>query len=495
VRLELIGIHKSYGRTRVLHGVDLAADRGEVLALCGANGAGKTTLIKIVSGALALDAGEIVLDGEPAVIGSARDGHRLGIRTVYQELSLVPNLTVAENILLGALPARLGFVEWKDGHEEAAALLDRIGFTGIDTHTPVEQLSVARQQMVEIAKAIAVEPRILILDEPSAVLGGDDLERLFSLIRSLRDRGVLVIYVSHRLDELMQIADRIAVMKDGTIVDTRPPAETTPDEIVRLMAGRRIENIYPDRRGLEGAGVLLSVRQLSRPPAFEDVTFQVAAGEVVGMFGLVGSGRSDVALSLFGAQHPSSGDIELGGRRVTFKSPKAAIKNGIALLTEDRRRDGLVVSMPIRDNSSLATLHDVGRHGFVDRGRQRELVGGMVERLEIKPPNIDAVVAHLSGGNQQKVVLSKWLLAKPRLLILDEPTRGVDMATRVDLYQLIDGLARTGVGVLLISSDLTEVLGMTDRVLVMREGHVVADLRTAGTNEDEILGYSVGVAA
>ena len=492
--LQLIGIHKSYGRTNVLHGIDLAADRGEVLALCGANGAGKTTLIKIVSGALALDAGEIVLDGNPAAIGSAREAHRLGIRTVYQELSLVPNLTVAENILLGTLPARLGFVEWKDSHEEAAALLDRIGFGGIDTHTPVEQLSVARQQMVEIAKAIAVEPRILILDEPSAVLGGDDLERLFALIRSLRDRGVLVIYVSHRLDELMQIADRIAVMKDGTIVDIRPPAETTSDEIVRLMAGRRIENIYPDRRGAAGR-VLLSVRELSRPPAFEDVTFEVAAGEVVGMFGLVGSGRSDVALSLFGAQHPASGDVELEGRRVTFKSPKAAIRNGIALLTEDRKRDGLVVSMPIRDNSSLATLHDVGRHGFVDRRQQRELVGGMVEQLAIKPPNIDAVVAHLSGGNQQKVVLSKWLLAKPRVLILDEPTRGVDMATRVDLYELIDGLARTGVGVLLISSDLTEVLGMTDRVLVMREGHVVADLETADTNEDEILGYSVGVAA
>ena len=493
--LSVHGIEKSYGRVRVLHGVDLDGAAGEVLAICGANGAGKTTLIKIVSGALPLDAGQVLVDGKPAAIASARDAHRLGIRTVYQELSLVPNLSVAEIILLGRLPRRHGWVDWHGGWARAGALLNEIGFGGIDPRVPVERLSVARQQMVEIAKALVVEPRILILDEPSAVLGGDDLERLFSLVRALRDRGVLVIYVSHRLDELMEIADRIAVMKDGAIVATMTPAETTADEIVRLMAGRRIERIYPDRSGIERGRELVAVRALSRPPAFADVSFEIEAGEIVGMFGLVGSGRSELALCLFGAQHPSSGEVELAGRVVSFRSPKDAIRGGIALLTEDRKRDGLVAEMPIRDNSSLATFHAVSRYGLVDRRRQRALVEGMVDRLQIRPPDIDVVVRNLSGGNQQKVVLSKWLLANPRLLILDEPTRGVDMTTRVDLYELIDGLARAGVAVLLISSDLSEVLGMTDRVLVMREGRLVADLETARTGEDEVLAHSVGVAA
>jgi ribose transport system ATP-binding protein len=493
--LELRGIEKSYGRVRVLHGVDLDAQAGEVLALCGANGAGKTTLIKILSGALTLDAGEIRLDGQPVTIGSARDAHRLGVRTVYQELSLVPNLSVAENILLGRLPARAGWVDWRGARRRTMELLDQIGFKGIGARVAVERLSVARRQMVEVAKALATPPRILVLDEPSAVLGGEDLERLFALVRALRDRGVLVIYVSHRLDELMEIADRIAVMKDGLIVSVQAMSETTPDEIVRLMAGRRIEQIYPDRTGAGRGRELLAVEDLSLAGVFEDVSFAVGAGEIVGMFGLVGSGRSDVALTLFGARRPTSGSIQLDGRRVSFETPKQAIRAGVALLTEDRKRDGLVAEMSVRDNSSLATLHRVRNHGFVDRRRQRELVGGMVRELEIRAPSIDVVVRHLSGGNQQKVVLSKWLLANPRVLILDEPTRGVDMTTRVDVYNRIDQLTRIGIAVLFISSDLSEILGVTDRVLVMREGRLVADLVTAETSEHEILAASVGVAA
>jgi ABC-type sugar transport system ATPase subunit len=491
--LELRGVEKSYGRVRVLHGVDLSADAGEILALCGANGAGKTTLIKVLAGAFPLDAGEILVDGRPALIGSAREAHRLGIRTVYQELSLVPNLSVAENILLGRLPARYGWVDWRGGRRQTATLLEQVGFTGIEARTPVERLSVARQQMVEIAKALVTRPRILILDEPSAVLGGDDLERLFTLIRSLRDEGVLVFYVSHRLDELMEIADRIAVMKDGVIVDVEATPETTPDELVGLMAGRRIEHIYPNRAGIRPGSDRLSVHGLSLAGAFEDVSFSVGAGEIVGMFGLVGSGRSDVVLCVFGSHCPTAGTIALDGRPVAFHTPKQAIRAGVALLTENRKRDGLVAEMAVRDNSTLATLDQVRRRGFLDRRRQRELVGGMVRELDIKPPNIDLLVKHLSGGNQQKVVLSKWLLANPRVLILDEPTRGVDMTTRVDLYKLIDELARTGVGVLVISSDLSEVIGMTDRVLVMREGRLVGDFVTAETREDELLAASVGV--
>jgi ABC-type sugar transport system ATPase subunit len=494
VILELRGIRKGYGGVEVLHGIDLDADAGEVLAIAGANGAGKSTLIKLLAGALTLDAGEMRLDGEPYTPASPRDAHAVGIRTVYQELSLVAYLSVAENLLLGELPTRRGVVDWRAARARASELLERIGFGGIDARTPVERLPVARQQMVEIAKAVTSEPRILILDEPSAVLGGEELERLFALIRSLRERGVLVLYVSHRLDELMEIADRITVIKDGRIAGTKPPGETDLDEIVRLMAGRRLEHVYPDRRPERGPE-LLTVRGLGLEGVLHDVSFSLAAGEVVGMFGLVGSGRSDVALCLFGARQPTAGTIELAGKAVSFRTPKQAIRAGIALLTEDRKRDGLVLSMPVRDNASLATMEQSSRYGLVDPRRQRARVKGIVEKLDILPRSIDTVVAHMSGGNQQKVVLSKWLLANPRVLILDEPTRGVDMATRVDLYRMIDDLARLGVGVLLISSDLTEVIGATDRILVMRQGRIVGEVASEATSEDEVLAYSVGVAA
>lgn len=493
--LELRGVRKGYGGVEVLHGIDLDAEAGEVLAIAGANGAGKSTLIKILSGALPLDGGEIRLDGKRLELSTPREAHALGIRTVYQELSLVSYLSVAENLLLGDLPKAYGFVDWKRARARAGSLLEEIGFGGIDPRTTVGRLSVARQQMIEIAKALTSEPRILILDEPSAVLGGDDLERLFTLIRKLRSRGVLVLYVSHRLDELMEIADRVAVMKDGHIVETTATTATNVDEIVRLMAGRRLEHIYPERRELVVERKLLSVNDLTLPGAFRDVSLSVGAGEIVGMFGLVGSGRSELALCLFGANKPSAGTIELEGEKVAFASPKQAIRAGVAMMTEDRTRDGLVSDMPMRDNITLATLERTRRYGLLDRRRQRELVTGMVRQLDILPPNIDVLVKHMSGGNQQKVVLSKWLLANPRLLILDEPTRGVDMATRVDLYKMIDEFARTGVGVLLISSDLTEVLGASDRVLVMREGVIVADLVSAQTNENEVLARSVGVAA
>jgi ribose transport system ATP-binding protein len=492
--LTLRGVHKAYAGVEVLHGIDLDAEAGQVLAIVGANGAGKSTLIKVLCGAERYDAGEIRLAGKHVALGNPAAAQALGVRTVHQELTLVPGLSVTENILLGALPTNRGLIDWTAAHQRARELLARTGFTGIDPRTPARLLSVARQQMVEIAKALASEPRILILDEPSAVLAGDDLDQLFSLVYTLRTAGVLVVYISHRLEEVMGIADRIAVMRDGLIVATTTPGETTEAELVRLMAGRRVEQVYPARRSNPGAE-LLRTESLSRHGLFEEISLAVHAGEVVGMFGLVGSGRSEVAECLFGAAPRTGGTIFLAGKQVRLRSPKEAIAAGIALVTEDRKRTGLVLGLSVRDNASLATMGGMRRRGLIDRARQDTIVQDISDRLDVRPRDVHRPVGLLSGGNQQKVVLAKWLLAKPKVLILDEPTRGVDVSARVDLYRMVDELTRAGLGVLMISSDLSEILGMSDRVLVMHEGRIAADLRAGDTDEEEVLAYSIGVAA
>lgn len=487
--LSLRNVRKSYGDVEVLHGVDLVGRDGEVLAVVGANGAGKSTLIRIFSGAHEMSSGEMRIDDEPVHLRSPHDAHERGIRTVYQELSIVPGLSVTENLLMGRFPRRRsGLIDWPAAHRKAKELLDAAGFGAIEPRTVAGRLTVARQQMVEIAKALAGEVRVLVLDEPSAVLAGSDLDALFDLIRRLKERGVLVVYVSHRLAEVMELADSIVVIKDGLIIETTEPSRTSEDELIRLMAGRRLEQIYPDRRDEPGE-TRLKVDSLSRQGEFSDVSFELRAGEIVGLFGLVGSGRSEMARCVFGAEPPTSGSG-------AFRSPADAISHGLALVTEDRKRTGLVGGMTVLDNIALATMRATTRGPLIDMPGRRERVAGMIDRLSIQPARCATMpVAALSGGNQQKAVLAKWLLAEPRVLILDEPTRGVDMATRVDIYRMIDALAREGLAVLLISSDLTEVLGATDRVLVMREGRLAGELRSEGTTEDEVLAHAIGVAA
>jgi ABC-type sugar transport system ATPase subunit len=489
VTLELRDVRKDFNGVEVLHGVDLSGRPGEVLGVVGANGAGKSTLIKILSGALPMSAGEMRLDGERVELRSPHDAHARGIRTVYQELSLIPGLSVTENLLMGGFPRRYGLIDWTAAHARARELLDRAGFSGIDPRAKAGRLSVARQQMVEIAKALVSEPRMLILDEPSAVLAGSDLDALFALIRRLRERGVLVVYISHRLVEVLDLATSIVVMKDGRVVETTEPARTSEAELIRLMAGRRLAQIYPDRRTDFGEP-LLEVSGLSRAGEFHDISFRVHSGEIVGLFGLVGSGRSELARCLFGAERPTAG--RAGG----FRRPAEAIRAGVALVTEDRAGSGLVLGMTVRDNIGLTTWRSTKRGPLIDMARQRRDVAAMVERLNIQPARCATMpVKALSGGNQQKAVLAKWLLVGPRVLILDEPTRGVDMATRVEIYRMIDGLARDGMAVLLISSDLTEVLGATDRVLVMNQGRLTGELPADGTSEDDVLAAAIRPAA
>ncbi len=489
--LEVRGVRKTYGTVEVLHGVDLLGNDGDVVAIVGANGAGKSTLIKILSGAEPMDAGELRLDGTLLDLRTPHDAQAAGIRTVYQELTLVPGLSVTENLLLGRMPRRAGLIDWAGAHRRARELLAEAGFSGIEPTTPAGDLTVARQQMVEIAKALASEPRVLVLDEPSAVLAGRDLDSLFALIRRLQQRGVLIIYVSHRLAEVTELASSILVIRDGTPVQTTTPAQTSESELIALMAGRRLERIYPQARPEPGRE-LLAVRGLSRPGEFEQVSFTLRAGEIVGMFGLVGAGRSELARCLFGDTRAISGTVHLDGAEVRFDHPGAAISAGLALVTEDRKRTGLVASMSVRDNIALATLHAWMHGPLIDRRRQNATVNEMIAKFDIKPGDSAAFpITMLSGGNQQKAVLAKWLLAEPRVLILDEPTRGVDVATRVDIYRTIDALARSGHAVLLISSDLAEVIGATDRVLVMRNGRISGEIPAEAATEDQVLGYSI----
>ncbi|WP_405987070.1 sugar ABC transporter ATP-binding protein [Streptomyces sp. NBC_00872] len=535
--LEIRGVRKAYGSTEVLHGVDLTGRAGDVLAVVGANGAGKSTLIKILAGAEPMSAGELRLGGERVELRSPHDAHAHGIRTVHQELTLVPELSVTENLLMGHFPRRFGgLIDWRAAHARARDLLESIGYGAIDPRTRAGRLTVARQQMVEIAKALVSEggePRVLVLDEPSAVLAGSDLEALFALIRRLQRRGVLIVYVSHRLAEVTELATSIVVIKDGRVVAETVPERTDENELIRLMAGRGPGRLYPARRPDPGEP-LLTVSGLHRPGEFRDISFTLRAGEITGLFGLVGSGRSELARCVFGAEPAhagsvttsggvtsadvtASGSVTSGGVGVSgdgrtsggtseglgapdgarrFRSPREAIAAGLALVTEDRKRTGLVLGLTTAENIGLTTLRTTTRGPLLDTGRRRRDVTAMVERLDIRPAHCAKLpVRTLSGGNQQKAVLAKWLLTGPRVLLLDEPTRGVDMATRAEIYRMLDELSRAGMAVLLISSDLTEVLGATDRVLVMREGRLTADLPSDRTTEDTVLAHAIGHTA
>ena len=493
--LVMRGIRKSFDSTQALKGVDFSARRGEVHAIVGENGAGKSTLMKILAGALRRDAGEILLDGQSVVLRSPLSAHRLGIRAVYQEFSLVRHLSITENILLGQMPTARAkwLVDWKRAHKLAEEKLLDIGFTGLDVHSLVSSLSVSHQQMVEIAKAAVTKPRIWILDEPSAVLSQEELKRLFAVIQRLKQESALILYISHRLDEVFQIADRITVLKDGELIGTVQPQETDENQLIKMMVGRTLGEFYPKRDNQPG-DELLSVEKLSREGSFSDVSFCVRSSEIVGLFGLVGSGRSQLARCIFGADRITGGGMRLAGDPLAPRSPRDAVRAGVALVTEDRKRDGLVMSCSIRDNASMAILSQVSHWTILNTEQRDRLVQNEVRELSVQPADITRLARQLSGGNQQKVVLAKWLLSRARILILDEPTRGVDVATKVEIYRIIGDLAEKGVGILIISSELPEILGMSDRTIVMREGHLVGEFLTAQASEETLLACAAGVA-
>lgn len=488
------GVRKNFESTHALKDVDFSARLGEVHAIVGENGAGKSTLMKILAGALQPDSGEILIGGNLVIIDSPFSAHRLGIRAVYQEFSLVRHLSVTENILLGQMPTSQSgwMISWADSHRLAIAKLAELGFSGLDVRERVSNLSVSHQQMVEIAKAAITQPQIWILDEPSAVLSNEELKRLFALIQKLKAESTLVLYISHRLDEVFAIADRITVLKDGELVGTVEANQTSENQLVKMMVGRTLGEFYPDRVNQPGEEIL-QVRNLSHPGHFSKISFSLRRGEILGFFGLVGSGRTQLARCIFGADKASKGEILLDGQMIQIRSPKEAVEKGIAFVTEDRKRDGLVMSCSIRDNASMAIWPEVSRWGVLNSHSRDERVKTKVHELSVQPAEIRKLARQLSGGNQQKVVLAKWLLTHDRVLLLDEPTRGVDIATKVEIYHIISDLAERGIGILLISSELPEILGMCDRTLVMKGGSIVGEFVAEKATEENLLACAAGV--
>jgi ribose transport system ATP-binding protein len=490
--IEMRGISKYYPGVVALDNVDFSVEPGEVHALVGENGAGKSTLMKILAGAERASRGEILLDGHPASIDSPQRAMDLGINIIYQEFNLVPHLSAAENIFLGREPTGPipGWVNFRHVYGESQRLMESLGMR-VDVRSEVRTLSVAQQQMVEIAKATGRQSRLIVMDEPSATLTEHELANLFELIRSLRERGVSVIYISHRLEEIFEIADRVTVFRDGHHIATRPIGEVNREEIIRMMVGRELKESIPKQVAPVGE-VALEVRGLTRAGAFQDISFTLRKGEVVGLGGLVGAGRTEVARAIFGADPVDAGEILLDGRPVQIHSPRDAIRLGIGLVPEDRKLLGLVLGMAVRENVTLANLEAVAPGGFIRPRREREAAEKYIRDLQIRTPSGEQTVRNLSGGNQQKVVLAKWLFTDSRLLIFDEPTRGIDVGSKVEIYQLMNALTAQGVGILMISSELPELLGMSDRILVMHEGRLAGELPRAEATQERVMHLATG---
>ncbi len=488
--LEIRGIAKRFDATQALDDVSLSLHPGEIHALLGENGAGKSTLIKIITGVHQPDRGQILLAGQPVSIHSAAEAQRLGVAAIYQEPLLFPDLNVAENIFIGH-QNRGAVVDWRQMFREAEAILAELG-VGLDVRNPARGLALAAQQSVEIAKAISMNVRVLIMDEPTASLSAHEVQELFKLVRDLKRQGVAILFVSHRLEEVLEIADKITVFRDGRLISTRPRADATPQRSIADMVGREID-ILKARPTVARKDLLLSVVGLGREGAFDGVTFDLHRGEVLGLAGLIGAGRTDIGLALFGIEPATSGTIQLRGKPVAVRSPREGMELGIAYVSEDRRQLGLILPMSVFANITLPILRRfLNRVGLIRTSLERRAAESFRTRLAIRTPSVDLAVAKLSGGNQQKVMLSKWLNTNPSILILDEPTRGVDVGSKAEVHAIIGELAAEGIGVILISSDLPEVLALSDRVLVMREGRQMAILDRAGADQESVMTAAMG---
>jgi rhamnose transport system ATP-binding protein len=488
--LEIRGVAKRFDATQALEDVSLSLHAGEIHALLGENGAGKSTLIKIITGVHQPDSGQILLGGQPVTIRSAAEAQRLGVAAIYQEPLLFPDLNVAENIFISHQD-RGAVVGWREMFREADKILAELGMT-LDVRKPARGLTLAAQQSVEIAKAISLNVRVLIMDEPTASLSAHEVQELFKLVRDLKRQGVAILFVSHRMEEVFEIADKITVFRDGRLISTRTRLEATPQRAIADMVGREID-LTKARTTCARKDVVLSVADLGRQGVFEGVSFDLHRGEVLGFAGLIGAGRTDVGLALFGIEPATSGRILLGGKPVTVRTARDGMSLGIAYVSEDRRQLGLVLPMSIFANITLPVLRRyLSRLGLVRTGLERRTADTFRDRLAIRTPSVDLEVAKLSGGNQQKVMLSKWLNTDPSVLILDEPTRGVDVGSKAEVHAIIGQLAAEGIGVIVISSDLPEVLVLSDRVLIMREGRQMAILDRAEANEETVMTAAMG---
>jgi ribose transport system ATP-binding protein len=490
--LAIQHISKRFPGVQALSDVSFDILKGEVHALVGENGAGKSTLMKILSGVYRPDSGMLLWEGQRLELHNPADAQRKGISIIYQEFNLLPDLTVAENVLLNREPrTRFGLLDWQALNNRTAELLSELE-TYIDPQQLVSTLSVAQQQMVEIVKALAVDARLIIMDEPTATLNPVEVGHLFNVVKRLTERDTSVIFISHRLDEVLTIADRVTVMKDGQWVTTQPAAELTEPDIVRLMIGRDLSDIFPPKRFPAAASPLLEVRNL-HTPRLSEVSFEIAAGEIVGCVGLEGHGQRQLVRALFGLEPWTRGEVRLNGVPVRLHNPRAAIKHGIAFISDDRKAEGLALRLGVRENVALPNLSMFQRGGITQPRQERLTIAKIVETLGVKTPALDQEVRLLSGGNQQKSVLAKWLIQSPRLLIFIEPTRGIDVGAKLEIYQLIHSLAAEGAGILFVSSELLEVLGLSHRVLVMRDGRLCADLPHDECTEERIMLAATGV--
>ncbi|WPR72365.1 sugar ABC transporter ATP-binding protein [Flavobacterium sp. NG2] len=494
-RVEMTGITKSFGVVSVLEGVNLKIKHGEIHALLGENGAGKSTLVKILSGVHQKDSGTVLLNGEEINPKNTHYGQMLGISVVYQELSLVNDLSVAENIYLHKLGASKFWMNWKQITKDAQDLIDSLGFE-IDASAMVRNLSIVQKQVVEIAKALSEDTKVLILDEPTTVFDPNDAQKLFDNLLRLKKEGMSIVYISHHLDEIFKIADTITVLKDGVDTGSMATKDIDKDNVIKLMIGRDLEDLYPTREPNTSVNPVFEVKNLYGSDGFvKDVSFSVRPGEVLGIAGLGGSGRTEMAKLIFGADKKKSGTLILNGKEITTNTPVDAVKHEIGFVSEDRKEEGVFLPLSIRKNISITSFSPISsKLGFINNQKEFDNVLGLIGKLNIKTPSCEVDVKNLSGGNQQKVALAKWLSIDSKLIIIDEPTRGVDVGAKVEIYNLINEVAKKGVGVVVISSDMPEIMGIADRILVMHKGTIFGELPKEKFSEENILRYSIGEA-
>lgn len=491
-RLEMKNISKHFGGVKALTDVSLRVKPGEIHALIGENGAGKSTLMKILSGAYQKDAGEVYVDGKLAKINQPKDAIALGIAVIYQEFMLAPDLTVAENIYIDKLSAGKLAINWHKLKQDAKVQLSKLGFDDIDPGAKVGSLSVAYQQIVEICKCLTRDARVLVLDEPTAVLTFTEIEKLFEVVRNLQKNGVSVIYISHRLEEIFELSDSVTILKDGGYVDTVETASIDKAKLVTMMVGREMTQMFPDRNAKIG-DVVLKAENLEAGKLVQGVSFEVRAGEVLGFSGLVGAGRTETMRAIFGADALEKGKVLYFGKETRFKGPKEAITQGFGLLPEDRKKQGLLLEQSIRMNTTLASLHKVSHMGIINHKKEKEYVKELLASISTKYGSTEDNANSLSGGNQQKIALAKWLAADCKCIVFDEPTRGVDVGAKTEIYKIMNQLAEKGVGIIMISSEMPEVIGMCDRVMVMRNGKISGEVDKDELTENNLIKYAMGV--